>query len=222
MCLYRRLFWPGEATCSGLEPRDLCLLTRHMSHTARIKMDGKLVGYLLLFSPLHYITISGDVGCSQNTGGWWLCYISRLTAVSRIVPYLNISISHYQWSWQSMSAPGIYSVPVRVPAPCSQPQYSCGYHWVRWQGWYVGSDPISRLETLRLYNYHPLKILQKGHYGNMHSLDPSWITKPQQVEWNYQIFCFYGQHFVERGLVIFCSCLHQYSIKYYQTELDFL
>ena len=30
-----------------------------MSHTARIKMDGKLVGYLLLFSPLHYITISG-------------------------------------------------------------------------------------------------------------------------------------------------------------------
>ena len=53
----------GGHTCPGLEPRGWCLLTRHMSHTARIKMDGKLVGYLLLFSPLHYITISneGDV-----------------------------------------------------------------------------------------------------------------------------------------------------------------
>ena len=51
------LTWGGD-TCSGLEPRGWCLLTRHMSHTARIKMDGKLVGYLLLFSPLHYIAIS--------------------------------------------------------------------------------------------------------------------------------------------------------------------
>ena len=33
--------------------------------------------------------------------------------------------------------------------------------------WYVGSDPIRTVETLRQCNYLTLKILQAGHYGNI-------------------------------------------------------
>ena len=113
-----------------------------MSHTARIKMDGKLVGYLLLFSPLHYITISGnnDVPIPPET----LLSLPWLTAVSRTVPYLHISIS---MELTKQVCPGYLQSPCEGPwAPCCLSQYSCGYQWVLWRGWYVGSDPIRRLE----------------------------------------------------------------------------
>ena len=77
------LTWGGH-TCPGLEPRGWCLLTRHMSHTARIKMDGKLVGYLLLFSPLHYITLSGD-GDVPITPEWSLSYLSPVWLLQQSV-----------------------------------------------------------------------------------------------------------------------------------------
>ena len=77
------LTWGGD-TCSGLEPRGWCLLTRHTSHTARIKMDGKLVGYLLLFSPLHYITLSG-AGDVPITPEWSLSYLSSVWLLQQSV-----------------------------------------------------------------------------------------------------------------------------------------
>ena len=108
------LTWGGH-TCPGLEPRGWCLLTRHMSHTARIKMDGKLVGYLLLFSPLHYITISGDGDVPRPEPRVPVLSLLCVTGVSRTVPYLHISISMELTELQS--ALGIYSLPVRVPHP---------------------------------------------------------------------------------------------------------
>ena len=107
------LTWGGH-TCSGLEPRGWCLLTRHMSHTARIKMDGKLVGYLLLFSPLHYITISGDGDVPMLS----LSYLSSVCllqhSISRIVPYLQISIS---MELTEQGCPGYLQCPCEGPRP---------------------------------------------------------------------------------------------------------
>ena len=185
MCLYRRLFWPGGTHVFRFRATWVVFTdTSYVTHSK--DKDGWEIGgiFALIFSSSLYCNL-----------WWWRGSHNPRVPVLSLACLLYqglclISTSQYQWSWQSSSLPRVFTFSLwGSPAPCCLSQYSCGYQWVLWQGWYVGSDPIRRLETLSEYNYHPLEILQKGHYGNMHSLDPSWITKPQQVEWNYQIFC---------------------------------
>ena len=150
-------------------------------------MDGKLVAIfaLILSSSLFPALVSVPTRPQHLQSSPELCW-QRKPALSgvyqcciRTVPYLHITgltgrpLRIFTVAPRGSSPPaGRLNTVVVISEACRELAGS----------WYVGSDPIRTAETLRQCNYLTLKILQAGHYGNMHSLEPSWITKPQQVE----------------------------------------